>query len=95
MLLRLTQSESTSVRCVIPERTRPSAHQLPTPPTPKRMTRTCPMADITSSPTRSFVRLKAGSLTGEYMVSVLFGQTKIVILGKNPYLAKNSKTAAV
>jgi uracil DNA glycosylase len=29
------------------------------------------------------------------MVFVLFGQTKIVILGKNPYLAGNSKTAAV
>ena len=60
ILVMQTRSESTIVRCVIPERTRLSAHHEPTPPTPKMITRFWPMLLITSSPNRSSALRKIG-----------------------------------
>ena len=45
-----TTSLSTIVRCWIPERTKPSAHHDPTPPTPNKTTRTLAIACMPSRP---------------------------------------------
>ena len=57
MLLAHIQSGSTMVRLPIPVRTNASAHQLPTPPTPKSMTRVCVICCIELSPSNNPVRL--------------------------------------
>ena len=49
----LTLSASTMVRCLMPERTRLSAHQPPTPPTPKMITLVRAMRSIASEPSSS------------------------------------------
>src|SRR5690554_6789369 len=56
MLATAILSESTIVRCVIPLLTNPSAHQLPTPPTPKRITFFEAISCINSEPSNSSVR---------------------------------------
>ena len=55
-----TRSLSTMVRWLMPLRTRLSAHQLPTPPTPKMMTRLFMTRSIVSSPKSRFKRLNMG-----------------------------------
>ena len=53
ILLVHTTSESTIVKCLIPERTKLSAHHEPTPPTPKTITRFSAMRLMASAPNRS------------------------------------------
>ena len=50
IFVSFTLSQSTSVICLTPVRTRLSAHQLPTPPMPNMMTRTDAMPCMTSLP---------------------------------------------
>ena len=57
MFVMQTRSESTIVRWRMPERTRLSAHQLPTPPTPNIITFVSAVFCMTCSPTSNSIRL--------------------------------------
>jgi hypothetical protein len=54
----------------MPERTRLSAHQLPTPPTPKRITRLLKMVFVVCLPNKSSVRL---NISDSWFISFSFG----------------------
>jgi len=88
-----TRSESTIVNFLMPERIRLSAHQEPTPPTPKMITRFSPMRLIASSPNRSSdLRNIACSIAMNYLdVSILLlpnMRAKLAIFSNNYYICK-------
>ena len=71
ILEMLTQSKSTMVRCMIPERINDSAHHEPTPPTPNRMTRCAAMSCIMSSPISSSLRWSMSLVVNSIVASRL------------------------
>ena len=65
-----TQSWSTIVIWLTPERTSPSTHQLPTPPTPNTMTRGSARRAAHSSPTSRRVRDEKSIITSCFSLNV-------------------------